>query len=124
MSKFGEIMGPYEDIMDKNLPTIATGDISVVMKLRKNIPSFLPMFGKKIRITYRGMQDVCANCYGVGHQKSTCKNHRTDWLDYVKTFRGTGKFEDELFGSWIKLTDKRRHETRKPKKSDQNEAKV
>jgi len=48
MSKFGEIVHEPQDILDRDCPEIATGDMSVILNLKKPIPSFLPMYGKKI----------------------------------------------------------------------------
>lgn len=105
MTKFGNVFS-YEEIMDRDSPEYATGDISVKIKLRKDIPSFLPMYGKKIRVAYRGMKTVCSNCFDVGHIKANCESEQVSWIDYIKTLRGSG-FEDELFGSWIRLIDRR-----------------
>jgi len=48
MAKFGEIVSKPMDILDRECPDIATGDMSIFMKLHKQVPAFLPMYGKKL----------------------------------------------------------------------------
>ena len=79
MVKFGTVFS-YKEIMDREMPDYATGDISVKIKLRKDISSFLPMYGKKIRVAYRGMKTVCSNCFDVGHIKANCGSPRVSWI--------------------------------------------
>lgn len=113
LSKFGEVLN-YEDIMDRELPTCATGDLSVRMKLRKDIPCFLPMYGKKIRIAYRGMPTLCANCFGQGHIRNECTSTRVTWIDFIKNIRKVGIFEDHLFGSWIDIINRQKQAPKQP----------
>jgi len=101
MAKFGDIHSEPHDIMDRECPNIATGDMSIVMKLEKQIPSFLPMYGKKIRVAYRGMVPVCSNCFDVNHMRVECGNTRANYLDYVNMLIERNRFEPSLFGSWV-----------------------
>jgi len=89
MSKFGEILSDPQDIMDRECPEIATGDMSVILLLEKQIPSFLPMYGKKIRVAYRGMVTVCSNCFDINHIRVECENTRANYLDYVNMLINT-----------------------------------
>jgi len=118
MGKYGEIMSEPMDILDRECPDIATGDISVIMKLHKQIPSFLPMYGKKIRVAYRGMTTVCSNCYDVGHMQIGCENERTNYLDYVSMLMKTERFERNLFGNWAMRAEK--YQTFKEEQSRNN----
>jgi len=101
MAKFGEIIHEPHDILDRECPEIATGDMSIIIKLSKQVPSFLPMYGKKIRVAYRGMTVVCSNCFDVNHVRVECENERANFLDYVNMLIETERFEPEMFGSWI-----------------------
>lgn len=120
MEVFGEIL-EFDEIMDRELPELATGDISVKMKLKRQIPCFLPMYGKRIRVAYRGMSSICSNCFAVGHFRKDCRNDRVQWLDYVKNLRSTGRFEDELFGRWIGILRAQRPETFEARTTDRLE---
>jgi len=99
-AKFGQILSEPLDILDRECPEIATGDYSIIMKLHKQIPSYLPMYGKKIRIAYRGMATICSNCNDVGHMRVSCKNQRANYLDYVSMLMNMGRFEKSMFGNW------------------------
>jgi len=106
MEKFGDVMSEPMDILDRECPDIATGDISIIMKLHKQIPSFLPMYGKKIRVAYRGMTTVCSNCYDVGHMRIGCENQRANYLDYVFMLMQTERFDRTMFGNWATRAEK------------------
>jgi len=67
ITKFGEVINEPQGILDRDCPDLATGDMSLLVNLNKQIPSFLPMYGKKIRVAYRGMTTVCSNCFDVNH---------------------------------------------------------
>jgi len=119
MSKFGEIMSEPMDILDRDCPDIATGDISIIMKLSKQIPSFLPMYGKKIRVAYRGMSTICSNCYDVGHMRVACENERANYLDYVTMLMSTERFERSMFGNWANRAEKYQDYKREQNRSRQ-----
>ena len=108
MSKFGEIVHEPQDILDRDCPEIATGDMSVILNLKKPIPSFLPMYGKKIWVAYRGMTTICSNCFDINHMRVECDNQRANYLDYVKVLIDSNSFEPELFGNWIQRVNKYR----------------
>jgi hypothetical protein len=84
------------------------------MKLKKDIPQFLPMMGRKVQVYYRGITKVCINCYQPGHINKTCKNPSVGWIDYIHKFKEEHNFSDELYGNWIKILDL--HKIRKEKK--------
>jgi len=120
MAKFGEILHEPEDILDRECPEIATGDISIILKLHKHIPSFLPMYGKKIRVAYRGMTTICSNCFDVNHMRVECDNQRANYLDYVHLLIESGRFEPELFGNWISRVKKYREFKDREKSKNKN----
>jgi len=125
MAKFGEVLSEPMDILDRDCPDIATGDMSIIMRLSKQIPSFLPMYGKKIRVAYRGMTTVCSNCFDVGHMRIGCENQRASYLDYVTMLINTERFEKELFGNWATRAEKfqaykERQKLWKQKRNEQN----
>lgn len=107
LNKFGQLFGEFAEIMDRDDTSIGTGDLTCLMKITKPIPCFLPIAGKKIRVAYKDMQTICGNCFSIGHMVKDCKNRRRDWLDYVAFLRETGRFEDEMFGDWIKKLESR-----------------
>jgi hypothetical protein len=80
-----------------------TGTYSVKMALRKQIPQFLPIGGKKIKIYYRGINKMCRKCYKAGHLWSVCKNRPREWLEYVDEFMLNHNMEDQLYGNWTNL---------------------
>jgi len=80
-----------------------TGTYSVKMALTKQIPQFLPIGGKKIKIYYRGINKMCRKCYRAGHLWNDCKNRPREWLEYVDEFMLSHNMEDQLYGNWISL---------------------
>ena len=41
-----------------------TGNYCVKMRLDRDIPQLLPMWGRRIKIFYVGIQKFCTNCFG------------------------------------------------------------
>ena len=54
--------------LDPDLPPIGNGIYNVKMRLNKDLPNWMPMFGRKICQDYRGNRRQCSNCY-VPHAK-------------------------------------------------------
>jgi len=104
-----------------------TGIYSVKMALRRQIPQFLPMGGKRIKIYYRGIKKMCRKCYKTGHLWNDCKNRQREWLEYVDEFLLNHTLEEQLYGNWIKLVSDWRvrnqdlHEANKAKVVSQRE---
>ncbi len=69
--------------------------------LREFVPEWLPMQGKKVRVFHHGMKTQCNACYSLGHMRYECKGVKINWKGYVDSLRKSGKFTDEMFGSWI-----------------------
>jgi len=78
-----------------------TGVYSVQMLIKKPIPQFLPMDGKRIKIYHRGIKRMCQNCFSSGHYRATCSRERVDWMAYVDYFIMESGFEKEMFGKWV-----------------------
>jgi hypothetical protein len=72
----------------------------VNLKIEYQIPEYLPMWGKKVRVYYHGISSFCTNCYGVGHPRNECKQKSSTWTDYINYLVGTG-IPSRIFGSWL-----------------------
>jgi len=104
LSKFGSVKSlgiEYE----RNSLGIRSDVFETELLLRKHIPEFLPIAGRKLQVGYPGIPKACNNCYQLGHMKRNCKNKKKEWLERVGDLRQSGEFEDELFGGWIALLD-------------------
>jgi len=96
---------------------------SVNLKLKYNIPEFLPLYGKKARVYYHGIPPFCTNCYLIGktlidislsqisqtyklsgHNKSDCKNDSKDWWSFIVHLKAA-KVPESYFGSWVEGQD-------------------
>jgi len=80
---FGEECGP-------TLAGIPNGDLYVKMKLDKEIPSFLPIAGRRTKIIYELQERTCAKCYSAGHFAAKCPNEKVKWVDHVKKLKAVG----------------------------------
>ena len=87
------------------------------MELSKNIPQFLPMYGKKIEVYYRGMEFTCLRCYGTGHKRQDCQNEKQEWMDYVVDFIKNNQFKNEMYGKWLRIA--KAHRRKFNKKSEE-----
>ena len=59
-----------------------TCNYCVKMKLDRDIPQLLPMWGRRVKIFYGGVQKLCTNFFGK-HNKDVCKSRKAYWSDYV-----------------------------------------
>jgi hypothetical protein len=105
---FGKIEGTFVYNLDKL--GYKTDDIEVELKLRKHIPEFLPMYGRKIRIFYVGMKKQCNNCFGVGHLRADCQENKKDWFSFIDELVKSDEYEIELFGEWPDVIKRKRFE--------------
>ena len=103
IEKIGGISSGEEE--SQNEDDFSTGIYSAKIKLNKEIPQLIPMYGKKIKIYHKGIKKQCVNCYETGHFKKDCKNDRKDWLDYIDGFMLSASLPDELYGNWSKMVE-------------------
>ena len=107
LEQFGEPIGHvteelYPDSDSDGDPT-GNGTYTVKMKLHSPIPQLLPMWGKRIRIYYRGIQKLCPRCFG-NHPRKNCKSEKRRWVDYVLDFMGQYQdIPDEIYGRWYQV---------------------
>ena len=92
----------YPDSDSEGDPT-GNGTFTVKMKLHSPIPQLLPMWGKRIRIYYRGVQKLCPRCFG-NHPRRNCKSEKRRWVDYVLEFMEHYQdIPNEIYGRWYKV---------------------
>jgi hypothetical protein len=93
-----------------------TGVYSVQMLIKKPIPQFLPMDGKRIKVYHRGIKRMCQNCFCSGHYRVNCMEERVDWMAYIDYFILESGFDEEMFGKWVqrvgdwRITNQQTHE--------------
>ena len=107
---YGDPVSPIcEDIhedSDSEAEPIGNGTYSVKMKLDKDIPQFLPMYGRRIRVYYKGINKLCTQCFG-SHTRRQCQNAKVPWIHYVRDYMSNNKNVGEmLFGKWWDIIDK------------------
>ena len=61
--------------LDPHADPVGNGTFSLKMRLQKEIPQLLPMWGKRIRIYYRGVTKPCPNCFGA-HVRKNCRSEK------------------------------------------------
>jgi hypothetical protein len=113
LANYGELLSEIEEEelcfsddedSDGSQVQVGTGKFSVKMKISSEIPQYLPMYGHKAKIHYRGIHKVCTNCYQKGHYRKECSNQKVEWLTYVAGFINDNEhIPDEMFGRWYKL---------------------
>jgi hypothetical protein len=103
LSKFGSVNAVHD--YEKNSVGLRTDVLETEILLRRHIPEYLPIAGRKAQVSYPGIPKACNNCYTVGHMKRNCKSKKRDWIHRVAELRKSGEFEDELFGGWIAILD-------------------
>jgi hypothetical protein len=101
LAKFGSVC--VEVDYEKNSLGIRTDVLVFEVVLKKHIPEFLPISGRKVLINYPGIPRECNNCYRTGHLRRNCKTKKRDWIERVDELRRSGDFEDELFGGWLTI---------------------
>jgi hypothetical protein len=133
LSNFGEIKSEltedvYEESDDsENDMPLGNGIYSVRMKIARDMPQFMPMHGKRVRLYYRGIVKRCTNCFQQ-HQRKFCKNEKVLWSDYVARFAELfPELPHDMYGKWktmikdVELQNKKKSETESainPKEAD------
>jgi hypothetical protein len=106
LSSFGEIKSEltedvYEESDDsENDMPLGNGIYSVRMKIERDMPQFIPMHGKRVRLYYRGIVKRCTNCFQQPQQKF-CKNEKVPWSEYVARFAELfPEIPHDMYGKW------------------------
>ena len=85
--------------------TVGTGIYSVKMRLTSELPQFVPICGKRIRLYYKDIPKVCTNCFGR-HPRKGCTEDKVPWVKYVSDFMLTHDYiPKECYGKWGKIVD-------------------
>jgi hypothetical protein len=86
--------------------TVGTGTYSVKMRLNSDLPQFVPIHGKRIRLYYRGIKKLCTNCLG-GHLRKNCSLPKVQWVEYFSDFMSKyDHIPEESYGKWSKIVKK------------------
>ena len=107
LSYFGEITSEItedthegSDDSADDLPPCGNGIYSVRMKVKREMPQFMPMYGKRIRLYYRGIVKRCSNCFHA-HMRSQCRNTKVTWPEYVRGFNSIfPEIPCSMYGKW------------------------
>ena len=111
---------------DSEAGPLGNGTYSIKMKLVKDVPQFLPMHGRKIRIYFKNMTKLCTNCYGH-HSRRQCTNRKVPWIVYVRDFMMENPdITEDFYGKWWEAVDEEfpgyfdqdRHEENQPQRED------
>ena len=81
-----EIYVDKDDPNSESLPPIGNGTYVVKMKLKKDMPNIVPMYGRKVFLDYKGIRRQCNACFGP-HVKKYCKNEKMSLDEFVTRFR-------------------------------------
>jgi hypothetical protein len=106
LAKFGSVSSNYD--FEKNSMGIRTDIFETEIVLKKHVPEFLPIAGRKVLVHYPGIPRGCNNCYQLGHLKRNCRSKKIDWIDRVAELLNSGEFEEELFEGWIPILAQRK----------------
>ena len=109
LTHYGEPVGELSEELhpnsDSDADPIGNGTYSIKMRLNKDIPQLIPMWGKRIRVYYRGVQKLCSNCFGH-HPRKNCRSERVTWVTYCLKFMENHKdIPEELYGKWWKVVN-------------------
>ena len=104
-SKAGEFSEDLYPDSDSEADPVGSGTFSIKMRLNRDIPQLLPMWGKRVRIYHRGVQKLCTNCYGA-HPRRNCRSEKVPWIDYVLYFMEKNPdLPKEIYGRWWKVVN-------------------
>ena len=109
LKQYGEPVGELSEELHQNSDSdadpIGNGTLSIKMRLSKDIPQLIPMWGKRIRVYYRGVQKLCSNCFGP-HPRKNCRSERVSWVSYCLRFMENHKdIPQEMYGKWWKVVN-------------------
>ena len=81
-----EILQEEDGFQDPTLPPVGNGTYLVTMKLKKDMPNWVPMYGRRVRLEYKGIRKQCNNCYGK-HIKKYCKSDKVKMEEFAEIFK-------------------------------------
>jgi hypothetical protein len=102
--KFGSVSSIRD--YERNTLGIRTDLFETELVLKRHIPEYLPIAGRKVVVSYPGIPKVCNNCYEPGHMKRACRAKRVEWIDKVKEFRDSEEITDEMLGDWVAIIER------------------
>ena len=117
---YGEILSPISEKLHPDSSDecpVGNGVYTVKMRLKEQIPQFLPVYSRKLRVQYRGVNKSCFNCYG-NHNRQKCRNAKVSWIEYVKKFINHNKgIDSKWFGKWWSIVENDRSRERSSMRS-------
>ena len=103
--------GKNRNAQDEYLPLVGNGVYVVTMRLRKDMPNYMPMYERKVCLDYNGIKRQCNSCYGP-HIKKYCKNERMSIEEFAIIFDNLNytcyssvKYKSLYMGQAILLAD-------------------
>lgn len=118
LSDFEETLLKFEDEFaesgEEAEVQLSSGKFSVKMRIDTHIPQYLPMFGRKVKVHYRGIDKQCTHCYGFGHYRNDCDGERRTWIEYVSDFMDCNEIEESLYGNWVRRVEEWKTRNDKP----------
>jgi hypothetical protein len=74
---------------DSDKTTIGKGSYLVWLKLSKRLPNWVPMFGMKVKLSYKGGMMTWKRCFL--HHNSEIECVKPKWSEYVTQFKEENK---------------------------------
>ena len=111
LALFGEVLSEiteeqYEDLDDtesRELPPVGNGNYLVTMRLEKDLPNWIPIYGRRICLDYKGNKKQCNWCYG-SHLRKYCKNEKMSLEEYAVRFRVKNpNIPEQYYGKLAKI---------------------
>jgi hypothetical protein len=110
LGMFGEIISeiteePYDEEghKDDSMPLVGNGTYNILMRLSSDLPNWVPIYGKKICLEYKGMRRQCNNCYGP-HIRRYCKSERASIEELASKIRVKyPNIPEEYYGRLAKI---------------------
>ena len=81
-----EIYGDQNEPDCKGLPQVGNGNYLVRMRLSKDLPNFMPIYGRRVCLEYRGVKKQCNWCLGF-HLRKNCRFEKMGMLEFSEKFR-------------------------------------
>jgi hypothetical protein len=92
LGNYGVIQGDIikeavTDVVDNLIK--GTRSYLVTFKLFRRLPNWIPMFGMKVKLSYKGGKMACKSCFC--HHKTEVGCIKRKWLDYIIQFKADNK---------------------------------